>query len=43
MIMKTEYATKEDIEKYHLDELQKKQYLAIPGINWKIFRASPEA
>ncbi len=30
----TEYASKEDIEKYHLDELQKKYHLANPGLDW---------
>jgi hypothetical protein len=34
MAFKTEYATKEDIEKYHLDELKKKYHLANPGLDW---------
>ncbi|MCQ8129936.1 hypothetical protein [Methylomonas rivi] len=34
MAFTTEYATKDDIEKYHLDELQKKYHLANPGLDW---------
>lgn len=38
MAFMNEYASKEDIAKYHLDELQREHHLANPALGWTVDR-----